>query len=211
MAAKQFKIRNFDSEFSLKAEFTRIYHDHFDRLYYFALKFTKSEDLAKDVVSEVFLNLWKNRASFSEIRRMESYLYISVKNQAIQMLSHNLKSSNSIEFEKEARIIDKIDPEELLLEKELIQEIEKAVATLPPQCQLIFNMAKNKQMKYKEIAEELGITVSTVRMQLIKASRIVKETIRKKYNDSDDADDSLSSMRMGMVSALLLSFSGLLT
>lgn len=194
------KVRNFKSDLSLKAEFTKLYNDHFDRLFYFALTFTKSEDLAKDVVSEVFLKLWKNRSGFSEIRQIESYLYISIKNEAIQILSRNLVSTNSHDFERDAKIIDKIDPEELLIEKELIQEIERTVSQLPDQCQLIFNMAKNRQMKYKEIADELGISVSTVRMQLIKASGIVRDTIRKKY---DDSEDSLGAFKLGVVSLLL--------
>ena len=198
--SKKSKIRRLEIEGSLKTKFTRIYQDHFDRLYYFALTFTKSEDLAKDVVSEVFLKLWQNRSGFNEIRQIESYLYISVKNEAIQVLSRNLVSTNSHDFDQEAKIIDKIDPEELLIEKELIQQIERTVSQLPDQCQLIFNMAKNRQMKYKEIADELGISVSTVRMQLIKASGIIRDTIRKKY---DDSEDSLGAFKLGVVSLLL--------
>lgn len=196
---KQLKLGNLEFKESFKEEFSKIYSDHFDRLYYFALSFTKSDDLAKDVVSEVFLKLWKKRNGFSGIRQIESYLYISVKNEAIQVLSNNLNKVKSLEFEQAARVIDRIDPEELLIEKELVQEISQVVSKLPDQCQLIFNMAKNRQMKYKEIAEELNISVSTVRMQLIKASGIIKDAIQKKY---DDPSLAIGSVKMGMINLL---------
>ncbi len=199
------KVRKLESDISLKKRLTGIYEDHFDRLYYFAISITKSDDLAKDVVSEVFFKLWKNRSAFSEIRQIESYLYISVKNEAIQVLSGNLVKGKSLDFDQEAKAVDRINPEELLIEKELIQEISGAVQKLPEQCQLIFNMAKNRQMKYKEIAEELGISVSTVRMQLIKATGTIKETIRDKYKD----DKSLDSYKIGMIWLLLASLIGL--
>ena len=204
--SKDRKIRNLKSNSAslLESEFTKIYKENFDRLYFFAFTYAKSEELAKDIVSEVFLNLWKNRTKFSEIRQLESYLYIAIKNQAIHVLSRNLKHTDSIEFEKEAKMIDKVDPEELLLEKELLREIELAVEELPDQCQLVFNMAKNQQMRYKEIAEELGISVSTVRMQLIKASGIIRETIRKKYSDEQGTD----VLRIGAVRLFLLALIG---
>ena len=197
------KIKNI-KESTLDAEFVRVYEENFDRLFFFALKYTKSEELAKDVVSDVFLNLWKSRDRFSEIRQLESYLYISVKNEAIHVLSKNFNHS-SLDAEKEIKSIDQVDPQELLQEKELLKEIDRTVEQLPDQCRLIFDMAKNRQMKYKEIAEELGVSVSTVRMQLIKATSAIKDSIRKKYDD----DNHTGHIQLGMVSLMLISLVGI--
>lgn len=178
--------------------FTRIYEENFERLFFFALTTTRSQDLSKDIVSEVFLNLWKKKDKFSQIKQLESYLYICVKNEAINVLSKNSHVDHSVDLERDIKIIDKVDPEELLLEKELLKEIKASVSKLPDQCRLVFEMAKNQQMKYKEIALELGISVSTVRMQLIKANTIIKETITSKYRDDD-----MQSLRLGIIVTLL--------
>ncbi len=147
---------------------------------------TKSEELSKDVVSEVFLNLWKNRHKFSQIREIESYLFIAVKNQSIRTLTNDYNKKVTIGFGNAVKMIDKVDPEELLLEKELLEDIEHAVSKLPPQCQLIYRMAKDEQLKYKEIAEDLGISIASVKTQLVKAAAVIRETIRRKYDHKED-------------------------
>ena len=77
----------------------------------------KSEELAEDIIAEVFLNLWKRRDKFPEIREMDAYLFIAVKNQSTRMLYEEPNKLDVSLLENTARFMDKIDPEELLLEK----------------------------------------------------------------------------------------------
>ena len=179
------KIVKLNKESAFERQFQKIYEEHFDRLYFFAKTIVKSEELAEDIIAEVFLNLWKRRDKFPEIREMDAYLFIAVKNQSTRMLYEEPNKLDVSLLENTARFMDKIDPEELLLEKELADALEEVVSSLPDQCQLIFNMAKNRQMKYKEIADELGITISTVRTQLSKASSIIRKFLYEKYYETD--------------------------
>ncbi|XOV92952.1 MAG: RNA polymerase sigma-70 factor [Bacteroidota bacterium] len=174
---------NLPTRESLETLFERIYRENFDRAFFIAKYLIKSEALAEDVVSEVFISLWKMGSRIKEIKDIESYLFIAVKNQAIRKLYEEPeKVDNS--FENPAHTIDHINPEEILLEKELSDAIEEVVSSLPDQCQLIFRMAKNRQMKYHEIADELGISISTVRTQLSKAFSIVRQFLYERYHGS---------------------------
>ncbi len=180
------KIVRLNRASEIEYQFEKIYEEHFDRLYFFAKTIVKSEQVAEDIIAEVFLNLWKSRDRFHEIKAMDSYLFIAVKNRATRMLYEEPHKLDVSLVENTARFIDKIDPEELLLEKELTQALDEVVSTLPDQCRLIFEMAKNRQLKYKEIADELGISISTVRTQLQKASSIIRKHLYDKYYEGHE-------------------------
>jgi RNA polymerase sigma-70 factor (ECF subfamily) len=158
----------------------KAYKDHFDHLYAYALIITKSKSLAKDTVSEVFFNLLKSKADLGSIRDLKSYLFTCIKNQANKVLTYDPYNYN-----KEAILsIDRINPEELLIGKELDQFLQKIFADLPPQCGLVFKMVKENQMKYHEVATELHISVDTVKYHLKTAVRIIKLKLEDHFEDT---------------------------
>ena len=197
---KDDKIRQLQNVASFEAGFEEIYVAFFKPLYLYARKITKSDDLAKDVVSDVFYNLWKSQTDFSKINELKSYLFIAVKNQVIRNLSRDPKDFSSVDTENYIRTVEKADPEELLLEKELLSVIQQTVSTLPPQCQLIFEMAKNKQMSYQEIADELGVSLSTVKTQVGRAIASIRQSIEERYEERGNRSVS----GLGMVTIIIM-------
>lgn len=165
-------------------QFEKIYLENFDRLFLYATTITKSDELAKDIVSDVFVDLWKNMQRLAQIKDINSYLFISVKNQAIRTVSNNPENLQNYDFESVVKGIDRINPEEVLLEKELFDFIESVVKNLPDHCQLVFRMAKDQNLSNKEIAEELGVSVATVKSHLLKATATLRTAICEKYSES---------------------------
>ena len=94
-----------------------------------------------------------------------------------------------------------IEPEENIY---TVDEIKKVLPKVSKSYKKVFELFYFDNLKHNEIAEELGISVSTVRMQLIKASGIIRETIRKKYSDEQGTD----VLRIGAVSLFLLALIG---
>lgn len=182
---KKTKKRQLNIAQPFEGYFEDVYSEYFNPLYLFARSLVKSDDIAKDVVSDVFFNLWKSKSDLTQIKELKSYLFRSVKNQVIRTLSYDPRSFDSIETENCVKRIEKVNPEEVLLEKELIGIIEKAIQNLPDQCRLIFDMAKNKQMNYVEIATELGISQSTVKTQVSRAVAVVKQVIEEQYDNKN--------------------------
>lgn len=168
---------------SYKVEFDQVYRAHFGRLYAFATSLIKCEEIAKDVISDVFVNLWNSRIDFSKVRDIEAYLFIAVKNQALQVLSKSPHRIGDHDIEKTLKEIDMSDPERVLIEKELLNALEAAIKTLPDQCQLVFSLAREKNMTYQQISDELGIATATVKSHMIKAIATIRVYISEKYSD----------------------------
>lgn len=172
--AKKFRVKNPD-ELIEKA-----YKDHFDQLYAYALIITKSRSLAKDTVADVFLSLLNTKADLSSIKDIKSYLFICIKNQANRIITYDPRNYNK----EEILSIEKINPEELLIGKELDQFLQKIIDTLPPQCGIVFKMVKENQMKYNEVAAELDISVDTVKYHLKTAVRTIKIKLEDHFNET---------------------------
>lgn len=166
--------------------FETVYAEFFKPLYLYARSIAKSDDIAKDVVSDVFFNLWKSKSDLLKIKELKSYLFRSVKNQVVRTLSYDLRTFDSLDAENYAKQVEMVNPEEILLEKELINVIEQAVKTLPAQCRLIFEMAKNQQLSYAEIADQLGVSQSTVKTQVSRAIATLKKAIESQYENKED-------------------------
>ncbi|XOV91004.1 MAG: sigma-70 family RNA polymerase sigma factor [Bacteroidota bacterium] len=167
-----------------KEEFDRVYREHFSRLYTFAITLTKCEEFSKDVISDVFVNLWNSKIDFSKIRDIESYLFITVKNYTIQALSKRAHRIKGINIEMVLKETDMADPEHVLIEKELLVGLENIIQSLPSQCQLVFRLAREKNMTYQQISDELGIATSTVKSHMIKAIATIRIFIVEKYSES---------------------------
>ncbi|MEP4532152.1 MAG: sigma-70 family RNA polymerase sigma factor [Cyclobacteriaceae bacterium] len=159
-----------------------IYKDYFDRLFSYARVICDSEEMAKDVVADFFYGLLKNKTDLSKINDLEMYLSVGVKNACLQKLIKTSKSkANPILISS----IDYIDPQQVLLGKELKTLLDRIINDLPDQCQLIFRMSKEQGMKNQEIAGELQIGLGTVKTQLIRSQEKLRAGIISHYKDSD--------------------------
>ncbi len=176
------KLRKLQNNRSYEEQFRSLYKVLFQDLFVYAKSITKSEDLAKDAVAEVFVKLWDSKADLSKIREVRSYLLVAAKNESIKLLNH----SNRFGELDVSRQIEIVNPEEILLEKELKELIDQVVASLPGQCQLIFMMNSRDRKSYKEIAAELNVTVSTVGTQVSRAIHAIRTEITSRYRSNED-------------------------
>ncbi|MCG8308077.1 MAG: RNA polymerase sigma-70 factor [Cytophagales bacterium] len=178
-------IREFavsDNERSFEAFFNHYY----PRLFRFALFILNSELLAEEAVSDIFLKVWKSRSRLPDIDNIDYYLFTSVRNQSLSYLKQrNIEKLQVIEFD-DFSLIHKIHPESELLDRELIEKVNAAVEKLPPKCQLIFRLSRDEGFKYEEIAEILELSKSTVKNQMTKALKKIKEELSSYFNDLDD-------------------------
>lgn len=140
-----------------------MYLVYFDRLYKFAFSILHSSEFAEEAVNDVFLNIWQKRSSLKNIESLKNYLFISTKNTSFNYLSKFRKERNTTLDDVLVRFeIDELTPETALFTSEVRMEIEQAINQLPPKTKLVFQMAKVEGLKYKEIAEILGISVNTI-------------------------------------------------
>lgn len=147
------------------AAFRELYLLMYAPLMRFATIYTHSEQMAEDVLSDVFMKLWERRSLLHEVQNLRVYLYTAIKNTA---LNHRNKQAA---FADPEEALDQVlaagpDPENMLISAELLKQIQQIISQLPPRCKLIFQLAKEEGMRYKEIADILGISVKTIDNQL---------------------------------------------
>ncbi|HAC20724.1 MAG TPA: RNA polymerase [Porphyromonadaceae bacterium] len=163
--------------------FTELFNLYYANLYRFVRYFLSETD-AEDIVSEVFVSLWNNRKKLVLVNNFNSYIYAMARNEAYAYLRLQNKIQNvSLDDMPVSLSICEESAEGRIIEKEMIEVYNKAVAQLPERCKLIFLMVREEKLKYKEIADVLQITTGTVEQQMNQAIKRISATIEQAYPD----------------------------
>ncbi|MGE5393542.1 MAG: RNA polymerase sigma-70 factor [Candidatus Saccharibacteria bacterium] len=170
----------------------------------FSYSILKKKELAEEVVSDVFFKVWIHRSRLPEIENFRAYLFTSSRNTALNYLDKE-KRNRAVQLEDiEVPLqIDEICPESELISKELREAIARAIDHLPERCKLIYSLAKIEQLKYKEIAEILDISVKTIDHQLTIAIKKIGEEIRKYLADQEPGENFTILLQMFLPRHLL--------
>jgi RNA polymerase sigma-70 factor (ECF subfamily) len=155
----------------------RILFDHYkERFYAVVLKMTGSDDIAEEIVQEVFVKIWTNRASLKEISSADAYFFTSVYR---KVYSHYKKLALERKFLKliaESPSFKNIT-DDAVLARESERLINEAIAKLPPQQQLVFKLSKQDGLSREQIADLLKISPNTVRNHMADAMKFIKSYI----------------------------------
>jgi RNA polymerase sigma-70 factor, ECF subfamily len=149
-------------------------------LFFYAVKFVKDQDVAKDLVQDAFLGLL-NRSEKEKIENLKSYLFRSVRNNCLNHLNHK-KVENEFqqkEIEQSRKEITYYDSHSALIENELQQKLADAIDDLPEHYRIPFILSRFEDLKNKEIADKLQLPLRTVETQIYRALTI----LRKKFSD----------------------------
>lgn len=166
-----------------KKDIEILFRQHYRPLCLFALHLINDVASAEDIVMDSYLKLW-DKWQREEIKNPKSYLYIAVRNACYdrnQAISHN----PNISLENEEKAIDAIPSEDLSMAEEqanIEANVWTALDTLPKKCREIFLMSKRDGMSYREIADELHLSVKTVEAQITKAYKRLREDTQRFYH-----------------------------
>ena len=151
-----------------KSAFEEMFRTYYTEMCQYCLRFVRDEIVAEEVVQEIFLNIWDRRSTLSINSSVKAYLYTSVKNRSFNYIKLQLpKEQKKVDVEDVSiseQISDSI--EEDIVNNELHAYVRAAIDNLPPKCKVIFNLSRDSGMTYKEIAEELDLSVKTVENQV---------------------------------------------
>ena len=146
---------------------------YFKKLYLplgmFALKIVEDADVAEDLVADTFTNIWLKISEGLEIENFKSYAYQAVRNECLAYL-RNKKEMVGLENIQEVN-------EETIDTSERDAKIWKAIDELPPKCRQVFLLSKRDGLSNEKIAEEMGISIKTVKNQMTKAFSRLKEAL----------------------------------
>lgn len=145
------------------------YHDDLYRYFHYRIN---DSELSSDFCQELFVKLWNYREKLSPGKSVKSLLFTMARNMLINHYRH--KSIHSSAFEE----ISYSHPEFDLAEHfDMETELKEIINTLPPKLREVFVLSRFDNMKYKEIASHLGISVKTVEARMSKALQQLREIL----------------------------------
>ena len=172
LIVEQLKIGNEDA-------YQYIYDRHYALLCHVASGYVKGQFLAETIVGDTIFHLWEIRETLEISVSIRSYLVRAVRNRCINYLNS--------EWEKREIAFSSLMPDEItddkmtisLLERELEEEIYKAIDKLPNECRRVFDKSRFEGKSYEEISQELGISVNTVKYHIKNALASLQMNLSK--------------------------------
>lgn len=169
-------------------EFEKTYKALFRR-YYSGLLFYATrlvgEDDAEDIVQDVFVEIWRRQDTVEVGEQIQAFLYRSVYTKAINLLKHRAIAENYnaevVEFYQKK--LDYYQPDHTdvisrIENRELRLELHRAIGELPDKCQEVFKLSYLHDMKNKDIADVMGISLRTVEAHMYKALKFLRERLK---------------------------------
>ena len=165
--------------------FEEIYLSYFPRLLRFAREYVAIEEDAENIVQDVFLTLWERRDDL-KIHVTTSYLFILIKNRCIDHLRRmkhaeigkkRMQENFNCEQQMKLYSLEALDPV-LIADTDIERIIYHAIDSLPPKCREVFILHKIDGKKYRDIADEMNVSVSTVENQMSIALRKLREQLK---------------------------------
>ncbi len=164
---------------ALELLFLRYYND----LCRYLIIFLKDENVAKNIVQDLFLYLWENHTNIDFKKSLESYLYQACRFNALIYLRNENRHEKSHEKIRGSSIEECSDVSSDMEVKELNRIINEAIALLPDRCRQIFILSRSRGLSYHEIASQLEISVSAVDNQVNIAIKKIKRHVGLYYTN----------------------------
>lgn len=164
-----------------EAAWKQVFTEHWLGMCYLALQYLSDEQLARSAASDVMTHLWEIRDTLTIKQSLRSYLLQAVRHRCLDILGSKTarteKSALAIDECLQVEMRDEDHPLNLLLEKELEASVIRIVNNLPPQTRKVFLKSRSEGLTYPQIAEQLGISVNTVRYHMKLAFNILREKV----------------------------------
>ncbi|MGB3464519.1 MAG: RNA polymerase sigma-70 factor [Cyclobacteriaceae bacterium] len=145
--------------------FRILFDTYYNDLVSFSHRYTQQQAVSEEIIQEIFISLWERRKVISIEASLKAYLYRSVRNRTINYLKNQLpkdQKTTAIESEHGLTVTQEYHEEN----NELAEQIDRAIASLPEKCRIIFLLSRNEGLTHKEIAAELDISVKTIENQI---------------------------------------------
>ena len=159
-----------------------LFHQYYDDLCRYTVVFTKDIAIAENIVQDLFVYLWEHRDTIEIHYSFESYLYQASRYKALNYKRDKARKDTILPFlavTNNSRI--SVGADEAIEFKELNQIVWKAIELLPVRCQQIFRLSRTEELSYREIAELMNISISTVDNQVNTALKKIKKHVKQYY------------------------------
>jgi RNA polymerase sigma-70 factor (ECF subfamily) len=157
-----------------KDSFKAFFENFYPSLCLFANKYINDREASSDVVQEAFLYLWNRKDDVDSINSAKTYLFKYVKNRSLNYLRDHERRRKNLNFQE---LDSEIFYRDNLIEEETYRIIYDAIKNLPPQGQKVIELSLDG-LKNQEIADELSISINTVKTIKLRAFKAMREELK---------------------------------
>ncbi len=157
--------------------FSTIYLRYHQPLLRFLQQSAKSPALAEDLLHDTFVRLWEHRGQLDPTQPLKPYLYTIARNQFLNLLKRARHEARILDEMKAHALVESENILRTINYKETKQLIDEALGQLPPRCLAVFQKCHFEELTYKQAAQSLGISESTVHNQMVKALHHIRRHI----------------------------------
>lgn len=160
-----------------KKSFETLFKTYYAALVHFAKSYLSDQDECEEIVQAFFLKLWEDRKKINITISVKSYLFSSIRNRCLNHLKHE-KIKQAYESHAIQTHQNEINVSDHFIEPDLMEKINRFINELPPRRKQIFILSREHGLKYREIADELGISIKTVETQMGHALQELRDKLK---------------------------------
>lgn len=159
-----------------------VFKEYYQPLVMFVMRHVGSRDVSEDIVQDIFVKLFENSSTLPDDMHLKSWFYKVARNAAVDYLRH-LQVEDRYKFLMADAMLAASEADKEV-DEEVCDKIHSAIESLPEQCRLIIQLNVLEGKKYLEIAEELGITLNTIRTQVSRGYKKLRDILSEEIDIS---------------------------
>ncbi|MES2328190.1 MAG: sigma-70 family RNA polymerase sigma factor [Bacteroidota bacterium] len=171
-----------------QAAFSRLLRLYGQRIFSQAMAYTKSVELAEEMVQDIFMKVWEERAELIKLDNFENWLFIVAKNHVIKAMQKRINQplEATVNGEMVAGLgnTEFTDPQQQTEYNQSYRLLMRAIDLLPEKRKRVFYMSRFENKSQVEIAEELGIHKDTVYQYIVMSLSFLKDYLEKHTGDA---------------------------
>lgn len=154
--------------------------DHYRKyVYSFGRKITRSEEMAEEIVQDVFLKVWFGRDRLKNIDSFGAYLNILVRNHSFNLLRQAAQQQKTTQQMRLSLSDQDNGTQQVLDYRETVRMLDEALELLPDQQRMVYTLCHREGLKYEEAALQMNISAATVHYHMKLALSTIREHFMK--------------------------------
>lgn len=159
--------------------YQQIFHLFYQPLCLFLSKMGLDRFVAEEIVHDTFLKVWNRALDFQDLSALRSFLYVTCKNAALNLLDKEKRQRlREADYKHTQEWVD-LPVTQQIIYTEVLQELHKAIDQLPDQCQKVMRLLFVEGYTPQEVADQLGLTTSTVYNQKMRGVQLLRNVLDK--------------------------------
>ncbi len=163
--------------------FGHLFDRYYGLIYSVSFKYLKVHELAEDMVQSSFMKIWEKRVTLNKVERFDHYLFRIARNEMTDHFRKNITRDKHQQRIRELFEEESGNPEEILISKQNRKRIGDVIKELTPQQQTAYRLSRDEGLSYQQIAEEMGLSVNTVKVHISLALKALRSFFAGRKNE----------------------------